>query len=142
MANKSLNKVLLIGNLGKDPEVSYTPSGIAVAKFSMATTDRWKDDSGNPQERTEWHNIVVWRKLAEICGQYIKKGSRIYLEGRLQTRSWDDKNTGVKRYTTEIIADDLIMLDAKGAGAGSSVAEEIQPGPEGPSEPVKDDLPF
>ncbi len=139
MPGKSLNKVTLIGNLGKEPELSYTASGVAVAKFSIATNERWKDQEGNVQERTEWHNIVAWRKLAEICGQYLKKGSKVYLEGKLQTRSWDDKNTGVKRYTTEVIADDLIMLDAKGMGAaeGSSpVAVEES------HEPEKEDLPF
>ena len=140
MAGKSLNKVLLIGNLGKDPELSYTASGIAVAKFSIATNERWKDTDGNVQERTEWHNIIAWRKLAEICGQYLKKGSKVYLEGKLQTRSWDDKNTGAKRYATEVIADDLIMLDGKGApmdpGAGSHATEE----PAVASQ--KEDLPF
>ncbi|TLY30069.1 MAG: single-stranded DNA-binding protein [Ignavibacteria bacterium] len=137
MAGKSLNKATLIGNLGKDPEVSYTASGVAVAKFSIATNERWKDAEGNVQERTEWHNIVAWRKLAEICGQYLKKGSKVYLEGKLQTRSWDDKNTGVKRYSTEIIADDMIMLDGKPSGMNDShpVAEEQ-------SAPEKDDLPF
>jgi len=139
MAGKSLNKVILIGNLGKDPEVSYTPSGIAVAKFSMATSEKWKDAEGNFQERTEWHNIVAWRKLAEICGQYLKKGSKAYIEGKLQTRSWDDKNTGVKKYMTEIVADNLIMLDSRGqageVSAGTtSVAQE-----EGASD---SDLPF
>jgi single-strand DNA-binding protein len=119
MAGKSLNKVILIGNLGKDPEVSYTPSGIAVAKFSMATSEKWKDAEGNFQEKTEWHNIVAWRKLAEICGQYLKKGSKVYIEGKLQTRSWDDKNTGVKKYMTEIVADNLIMLDSRGQGGDS-----------------------
>jgi single-strand DNA-binding protein len=144
MAGKSLNKVTLIGNLGKDPELSYTASGIAVAKFSIATGERWKDDSGNFQERTEWHNIVAWRKLAEICGQYLKKGSKVYLEGKLQTRSWDDKNTGVKRYATDIVADDLIMLDSKGASEGSySGASDVAAGPIADvSEPEKDDLPF
>ena len=137
MAGKSLNKATLIGNLGKDPEVSYTASGVAVAKFSIATNERWKDAEGNVQERTEWHNIVAWRKLAEICGQYLKKGSKVYLEGKLQTRSWDDKNTGVKRYSTELIADDMIMLDGKPSGTNDShpVAEEQ-------SAPEKDDLPF
>ncbi len=124
MAGKSLNKVLLIGNLGKDPELSYTPSGVAVAKFSVATGERWKDQEGNMQERTEWHNIVAWRKLAEICGQYLKKGSKVYLEGRLQTRSWDDKNTGQKRYATEVVADDLIMLDSRGGGASSAQSSD------------------
>ncbi len=140
MAEKSLNKVILIGRLGKDPELSYLASGVAVGKFSMATSERWKDDSGNLQERTEWHNIVTWRKLAEICGQYLKKGSKIYLEGRIQTSSWDDKTTGVKKSKTEIIADDMIMLDSKGAG-GAGV-NDVQQIPDEPIEPVKDDLPF
>jgi single-strand DNA-binding protein len=143
MAGKSLNKVTLIGNLGKEPELSYTASGIAVAKFSIATNERWKDQEGAVQERTEWHNIVAWRKLAEICGQYLKKGSKVYLEGKLQTRSWDDKNTGVKRYTTEIIADDLIMLDSKGGnGAGAAPGGEVPAMTDEPREPEKDDLPF
>jgi single-strand DNA-binding protein len=140
MAGKGLNRVMLIGNLGKDPEVSYTASGIAVAKFSIATGERWKDESGNTQERTEWHNIVVWSKLAEICGQYLKKGSKVFIEGRLQTRSWDDKNSGTKRYMTEIVAQNMVMLDSKGAGTDStseqSAGVEEIPGPE------KDDLPF
>jgi len=139
MAGKSLNKVILIGNLGKDPEVSYTPSGIPVAKFSMATSERWKDAEGNFQEKTEWHNIVAWRNLAEIIGQYLKKGSKAYIEGKLQTRSWDDKNTGVKKYMTEIVADNLIMLDSRGQGGEQNsekapVAQE-QGGPD-------TDLPF
>src|SRR5438105_1661541 len=147
MAGKSLNKATLIGNLGKDPELSYTASGVAVAKFSIATNERWKDQDGNPQERTEWHNIVAWRKLAEICGQYLKKGSKVYLEGKLQTRSWDDKNTGVKRYTTEIIADDLIMLDARGATAANGdptavSSDESQEPARASGGPEKDDLPF
>jgi len=140
MAGKSLNRVQLIGNLGKDPELSYTASGVAVAKFSIATGERWKDQEGNVQERTEWHNIVVWRKLAEVCGQYLKKGSRVYIEGRLQTRSWDDKNTGVKRYTTEIIGDDMIMLDSKGsAPAAVSEGEAVE---NESGEQQKEDLPF
>ncbi len=142
MAGKSLNKVQLIGNLGKDPELSYTPSGVALAKFSIATGERWKDQEGNFQERTEWHNIIAWRKLAEICGQYLKKGSKVYLEGKLQTRSWDDKSSGMKRYITEIIADDLIMLDAKGnAGTGGSMAAEPPAMDEEPAA-EKGDLPF
>ncbi len=145
MAGKSLNKVILIGNLGKDPELSYTPSGVAVAKFSIATGERWKDQEGNMQERTEWHNIVAWRKLAEICGQYLKKGSKVYLEGRLQTRSWDDKNTGQKRYATEVVADDLIMLDSRGGGSGSvQSSEDSGFTPDEPREAAKtdNDLPF
>ena len=145
MAGKSLNKVQLIGNLGKDPELSYTPSGAAVAKFSIATGSQWKDQEGNLQERTEWHNIVAWQKLAEICSQYLRKGSKVYIEGRIQTRSWDDKNTGVKRYATDIIANDLIMLDSKGGGApsgGGGGGSEMQPVSEESSAPEKDDLPF
>lgn len=146
MAGRSLNKVQLIGNLGKDPELSYIPSGAAVAKFSIATSESWKDDSGNLQERTEWHNIVAWRKLAEICGQYLKKGSKVYLEGKLQTRSWDDKNTGVKRYTTEIVADQLIMLDSRGANSGGGGngggSDNFGPEPGPGSMDEKDDLPF
>lgn len=141
MAGKSLNKVILIGNLGRDPELSYTAGGVAVARFSVATGERWKDQEGNMQERTEWHNIVAWRKLAEICGQYLKKGSKVYLEGKLQSRSWDDKNTGVKRYATDIVLDDLIMLDAKGP-SGAESAPSSAPEAEEPSQPQKEDLPF
>ncbi len=115
---KSLNKVMLIGNLGKDPELRYTASGVAVATFTIATNESWKDQDGNLQERTEWHNIVAWRKLAEICGEWLKKGKKIYIEGRIQTRSYDDKNTGAKKYITEIVADNMIMLDG-GRGAQS-----------------------
>ena len=96
MAGKSVNKVILIGNLGKDPEVKYTPQGTPVAKFSLATNERYKDKDGNWQDRTEWHNIVVWQRLAEIAGEYLKKGSKVYIEGRLQTRSWEDKQTNQK----------------------------------------------
>jgi len=136
---------MLIGNLGKDPELSYIPSGAAVAKFSIATSESWKDDAGNTQERTEWHNIVAWRKLAEICGQYLKKGGKVYIEGKMQTRSWDDKNTGTKRYITEIVADSLIMLDSRGnSGGGSSSggSESFGPEPAGNGGDEKDDLPF
>jgi len=139
MAGKSLNKVILIGNLGKDPEVSYTPSGIAVAKFSLATGEKWKDAEGNIQEKTEWHNIVAWRKLAEICGQYLKKGSKAYIEGKLQTRSWDDKNTGVKKYMTEIVADNLIMLDSRGQSGDQTMTSATVEQEQGTSD---SDLPF
>jgi single-strand DNA-binding protein len=137
--SKSLNKVQLIGNLGRDPELKYTSAGVAVATFSIATSDSWKDQEGNTQERTEWHNIVAWRKLAEICGEWLKKGKRVYIEGRLQTRSYE--KDGVKKYTTEIVADQLIMLDGApkaGAGAGGD-AEAVAPD----ATPAKeDDLPF
>ncbi|MDY0292404.1 MAG: single-stranded DNA-binding protein [Desulfuromonadaceae bacterium] len=109
----SVNKVILVGNLGKDPELRYTPSGTAVVNFSLATSESFKDRDGNRQERTEWHNIVAWRQLAEICGKYLHKGKQIYVEGKLQTRKWQDKN-GVDRYTTEIIADSMQMLGRAG----------------------------
>ena len=115
---KSLNKVMLIEHLGKDPEVKFTPGGTAVAKFSLATNERFKDKAGEWQDRTEWHNIVAWQRLAEIVGEYVKKGSKIYIEGRLQTSSWEDKQSGEKKYRTEIIASDLLLLGSRGEGGG------------------------
>ena len=124
---RGVNKVILIGNLGADPEVRYTPDGAPVANFNLATSESWNDrTSGEKQERTEWHRLVVWRKLAEIAGQYLKKGSRIYVEGKLQTRSWEDQS-GQKRYTTEVVVNDMQMLDSRGEGGGGSVARD--PGP-------------
>lgn len=111
----SVNKVILVGNLGKDPELRYTPSGTAVATFSLATTERFKDRDGNRQEKTEWHNIVAWRQLAEICGKYLHKGKQVYIEGKIQTRSYDDRD-GNKRYTTEIVVDQMQMLGSKDDG--------------------------
>ncbi|HEY5673956.1 MAG TPA: single-stranded DNA-binding protein [Malonomonas sp.] len=114
----SVNKVILVGNLGKDPELRYTPSGAAVATFSLATSERYKDKDGNRQEKTEWHNIVVWRQLAEICGKYLHKGKQVYIEGKIQTRSYDDRD-GNKKYITEIVADQMHMLggrDEQGGG--------------------------
>ncbi|MGB2868609.1 MAG: single-stranded DNA-binding protein [Bacteroidota bacterium] len=140
MASRSINKVTLIGNLGKDPELRYTSSGVAVASFTVATNESWKDQDGNVQERTQWHNLVAWRKLAEICGEYLKKGSKVYIEGRLQYRTYDDKN-GVKRYVTEIVMDEMLMLDSKGGGHSENQSapprEESAPAPE-----KADDLPF
>jgi single-strand DNA-binding protein len=140
--SRSLNKVQLIGNLGKDPELKYTPSGVAVATFSIATSESWKDQDGNQQEKTEWHNIVAWRKLAEICGEYLKKGKKVYLEGKLQTRNYE--KDGVKRYVTEIVADQLIMLDGGGgSGAGrSSSGSAAESAPAHADVPKDDDLPF
>jgi single-strand DNA-binding protein len=115
---KSVNKVILIGNLGKDPEVKYTPSGAAVAKLTLATNERFKDKGGEWQDRTEWHNVVLWQRLAEIAGEYLKKGSKVYIEGRLQTRSWEDKNTNQKKYMTEVVASDLVLLGGRGEGGG------------------------
>jgi len=138
----SVNKVILIGNLGQDPELRYTPSGAAVTNFSIATNEVWKDKDGNQQERTEWHRIVLWTKLAEIAGEYLKKGSKIYIEGRLQTRSWEDKD-GVKKYTTEVIGDNMTMLDAKGEGGGTvSSAPPPSDQPPPADSGAEDDLPF
>jgi single-strand DNA-binding protein len=109
----SLNKAILIGNLGKDPEVRAIPSGAKVANFSIATTESYTDKNGQKVDKTEWHNIVMWRGLAEVAEKYLRKGSQVYIEGRLQTRSWDDQN-GQKRYTTEIVADNMVMLGRPG----------------------------
>jgi single-strand DNA-binding protein len=125
MAKGSVNKVLLIGNLGKDPEVRYTPNGLAVANITIATTEVWKDKtSGENQERTEWHRVALYNRLAEITGEYLRKGSKVFIEGRLQTRKWQDKNTGQDRYTTEIIADTLEMLGKSGGGSGGEGYEK------------------
>jgi single-strand DNA-binding protein len=122
MAGRSLNRVQLIGNLGKDPEVKYTPQGTPVAKLAIATNERSKDKAGEWQDRTEWHNVVLWQRLAEIAGEYLKKGGKVYIEGRLQTRSWDDKTSGQKKYMTEIVASDLILLGGRGEGGGGDFA--------------------
>lgn len=114
----NLNKAMIIGNLTRDPEVRTTPSGITVASFAVATNFIWTDQQGQRQEKVEFHNITAWRRLAEICGQYLHKGSKVFIEGRLQTRDWVGQD-GVKRYRTEIIAENMIMLDRAGAGAGA-----------------------
>jgi single-strand DNA-binding protein len=115
-----INKVILVGNLGRDPEVRTTPSGQPVAKFSVATTRRWKDRDGNRQEATEWHNITCWGRQAEVAGQYLTKGRQIYVEGRLQTDSWEDRETGKKMYRTEIICENFQMLGQRGDSGGSA----------------------
>ena len=120
----SVNKVILVGNLGRDPEVRYMPNGEAVCNFSIATTDSWKDKSGQRQERTEWHNIVMYRKLAEIAGEYLKKGRPVYVEGRLQTRKWQTKE-GQDRYTTEIIADQMQMLGGRDSGGSNASYDDM-----------------
>ena len=117
----SVNKVILLGRVGKDPEVRYMPNGDAAAKFSLATSEKWKDKSGEQQERTEWHNVVVYRRLAEVVGEYVKKGSQLYAEGKLQTRKWQDKE-GVDRYTTEVICDKVDFIGTKSAGSGNTPA--------------------
>ena len=114
-----VNKVILVGNLGRDPEVRYTKAGQAVASFSLATSERWTGKDGNKEEKTEWHRIVAWGKLGEICGEYLSKGKQVYIEGRLQTREWEDKD-GNSKQTTEIVANNMTMLGASGNGASHS----------------------
>lgn len=148
MAGGTVNKVILIGRLGKDPEVKSTPSGMQVAKFSIATDERFTDKSGEKQERTEWHNIVAWSRLAEICGQYLRKGKLVYIEGSLRTDSWDDKETGQKKYRTEIVARDMQMLGSKGEDDGggsssySSARRATTPASVNDGPPDDDDVPF
>ncbi|MBU0722046.1 single-stranded DNA-binding protein [Patescibacteria group bacterium] len=129
----NLNKAMVIGNLTRDPEIKTTPTGQTVASFSVATNYIWTDQSGQKHDKVEFHNIVAWRRLAEICGQYLKRGSKIYLEGKMQTRNWVGQD-GVKRYRMEIIAENMIMLDRAGAGSAMSRPAEIPM----PSEPVID----
>ena len=150
----SLNKVLLIGNLGRDPETRHLPSGGAVSNFSIATTERFKDKQGQQQEKTEWHNITMYNRLAEIAQQYLRQGSSVYIEGRIQTRKWQDKQTGADRYTTEIIADQMQMLSSPAGGTTrnqdqAEAPEQAPAGPEGhrppPSRSFDDaelDIPF
>jgi single-strand DNA-binding protein len=140
-----INKAILIGRLGADPEVRYTPSGVAVANFNIATSEEWKDkDTGEKKERTEWHRIVVWSKLGELCGEYLSKGRQVYIEGRIQTRSWDDRD-GNKRYTTEIVATDVQFLGGRDAGpeskaVGGAAASDFASSPI--QAPEDDDIPF
>ncbi|HEU4983142.1 MAG TPA: single-stranded DNA-binding protein [Acidobacteriaceae bacterium] len=117
---KSVNKVILLGNVGKDPEIRATGGGTMVASFGLATSERTKDQSGNWTDRTEWHNLVAYGRLAEIIRDYVKKGSKLFVEGRIQTRSWDDKNSGEKKYRTEIIVNDISLLSGRGEGDGGS----------------------
>ncbi len=146
---RGVNKVILIGNLGKDPEMRYTPNGVAVANLTLATSESWKDKtSGENVEKTEWHRVVMFQRLAEIAGEYLKKGAKVYIEGRLQTRKWQDKTSGQDRYTTEIVGDNMQMLDGKGgAGAGSpsmpSEKSSAAPMEAAPAlETFDDDVPF
>lgn len=144
----SVNRVILIGNLGKDPELRFMPNGDAVCNFSIATTENWKDKNGQKQEKTEWHNIVIYRKLAEIAGEYLKKGRPVYVEGRLQTRKWQDKDN-IDRYTTEVVVNEMQMLGNKSDNNEPRVntASERQPQPnampdDGGFETMEDDIPF
>ena len=123
---KGINKVILIGNLGQDPEIRYTSGGMAIATLSLATSESWRDkQTGEQKERTEWHRCVLYRRLAEIAGEYLKKGAKVYLEGKLQTREWQDQQ-GQKRYTTEIVANEMQMLDSRNAGTGGNMAAPAQ----------------
>jgi single-strand DNA-binding protein len=146
----SVNKVILVGNLGADPELRYTNTGTAVANFRIATNDQWTDKNGEKQERAEWHNIVAWGKLGEVCGRYLKKGRPVYVEGRLQTRSWEDQS-GNKRYTTEVVAQVMQMLGRPGEASeqdgGWESKSQSAPTEDLPDIPVstpasEDDLPF
>jgi single-strand DNA-binding protein len=143
---KSVNKVILVGNVGKDPEVKYSPSGTPIAKFSIATNERFKDRSGEWQERVEWHTIVAWQRLAEIVGEFVTTGSKVYIEGKLQTSSWEDRQSGQTKYRTEIVARDLVLLGSR--GNGTSDTQESHPGPaarhETPTENTEnlEDIPF
>lgn len=142
----SLNKAMIIGRLGADPEVRYTQSNTAVANMNVATSERYKDRNGEQQENTEWHRVVAWSRLAEICQEYLKKGSLVYFEGPIQTREWEDKD-GQKRYTTEIKALNMQMLDSKGSGGGSSNSQQKPPVADAPDlgdsfDDMDDDLPF
>ena len=159
MASRGINKVILIGNLGQDPEVRYTQNNTAVANVTIATSESWTDkSSGDKRESTEWHRVVFFARLAEIVGEYLKKGSKVYVEGRLQTRKWQDKQTGQDRYSTEIVAGEMQMLDSRGGGSGGGNYNQSQPSGQGsgsgdgggnrgstpaaPSEDFDDDIPF
>ena len=142
----SVNKVILVGNLGKDPDLRFMPNGEAVCNFSIATTENWKDKNGQKHEKTEWHNIVIYRKLADIAGEYLKKGRPVYIEGRLKTRKWQDKD-GNDRYTTEIVADSMQMLGSKdnndNGGYQQLKAQPKEAYPDdGGFEVMEDDIPF
>lgn len=136
-----VNKVIIIGNLGQDPEVRYMPNGGAVANVSIATSESWKDKNGEQQERTEWHRVVFFKRLAEIVSEYLKKGSKVYVEGKLQTRKWD--KDGVTMYTTEIIADQMQMLDSKGGSSSAPHEASAKPNASKEGEDFfNDDIPF
>src|SRR5271170_3403902 len=146
---KSVNKVILVGNVGKDPEVRYSQSGTPVANFSLATNERFKDRSGEWQDRTEWHNIVAWQRLAEIVGEYVAKGSKVYVEGKLQTTSWEDRQSGERKYRTEIVARELLLLGSRENSGGdhqrptqNENQNQGQPSHAGSGEIVDQDIPF
>jgi single-strand DNA-binding protein len=139
---KCVNKVILVGNVGKDPDVKYTPSGIPVAKLSIATNERFKDKSGEWQERTEWHNLVAWQRLAEIVGEYVAKGDKIYVEGRLHNSSWDDRQSGEKRFRTEVIAEDIVLLGGRNGAREAESERDATSHAHESSEITDEDIPF
>jgi single-strand DNA-binding protein len=142
---KSINKVILLGNVGRDPDVRYTPGGGAVAKFSLATNERFKDKSGEWQNRTEWHNVIAWQRLAEIVGEYVHKGSRLYIEGKLQSSVWEDRNSGEKKHQIEIVARDIILFNSTETSAQTDqdgAEDESQPAHSGAGEISDEDIPF
>jgi single-strand DNA-binding protein len=139
---KSVNKVILVGHVGQDPEVKYTANGVPVAKVSLATSERFKDRNEQWQDRTEWHSIVAWQRLAEIVGEYVRKGSKLYVEGKLQTSTWEDKQTGEKKYRAEIVAREILLLSSRENGKGD---KQTTPGEESTPDSVPapaDDIPF
>ena len=142
---KSTNKVILVGNVGKDPGVKYTPNGVSLAKFSLATNERFKDKSGEWQDRTEWHNVLAWQHLAEIVGEYVQKGSKLYIEGELQSSAWEDLNSGEKKYRTEIIALDIVLLGPPERGSDAdrhTTEDERESVHAGTAEIDESDIPF
>lgn len=151
---RGINKVILVGNLGRDPETRYTPEGLAVTNLALATSESWKDkQSGEQQERTEWHRVVMYGRLAEIASEYLKKGAKVYIEGKLRTSKWQDKATGVDKYSTDIIAGEMQMLDGKGGSNGgssyntpsssqSSSRSQEMPESAGMNDSFDDDIPF
>ena len=158
MASRGINKVILVGNLGSDPENRMSQAGAAITNLSIATSETWKDKStGQQQERTEWHRVVFFNRLAEVAAEYLRKGSKVYVEGTLRTRKWQDKQTGQDRYTTEIVGNEMQMLDSRGAGGGgdsynnqggggggfqSAPSPQAAPQTGGSFDPVDDDIPF
>jgi single-strand DNA-binding protein len=140
---RSVNKVILVGNVGQDPEVKYTPSGVPVAKLSIATNERFKDKNDVWQDRTEWHTAVAWQRLAEIVGEYVRKGSKLYIEGKLQTSSWEDKQSGERKYRTEIVARDIVLLGPRDNGQeGREEMSSGQSSPEPAPALADEDIPF
>ena len=138
---RSVNKVILVGNVGQDPEVKYTPSGVPVARVSLATNERFKDNNDQWQDRTEWHSVVAWQRLAEIVGEYVRKGTKLYVEGKLQTANWEDRQSGERKYRTEAVARDLVLLGSRNNGHNTAAADRDSDSEPAPAI-VDDDIPF